>query len=934
MLLIARDALEDRRRIASGGLKGLADSLARDLEPVLSRELYVPGAKALLSRAGGRCEQDGAYLTFDPFSPNEHCCPLCGRVHKGELHHRWWIYSYQLWLAERAAQGAVLHALSGDARHRVLSKEILLRYAELYESYPNRDNALGPTRLFFSTYLESIWLLQICVALDLLQEGGDRSVASEVARRVVEPSVDLIQQYDEGLSNRQVWNNAALLAAWSILGDTQRVRQIVNGASGLIAHLRHGLLSDGTWYEGDNYHLFAHRGLWYGVAMAEQAAVSIEPDLIARFEMGFAAPFIAALPDLTFPSRKDSPYGVSLRQWRYAELCELGFARTGDERLLAALDRLYDNQLEPGPTGRAESTAEAERNLPPVGLTRNDLGWRSLLFAVERLPTESARREQRSQLMEGQGITIFRREQGRVYIALDWGQSGGGHGHPDRLNVLFVDGDTRWLDDVGTGSYVDPSLHWYRSTLAHNAPLIDGHSQRRVDGHLQAHDERGDFGWTLAAVDGIAPGVHIERALIVTPDYFVDEVRWTADNEVRFELPVHFQGDSPSFSERGDASDVASALPDGGTDLEDGFRFVTAISRIEYEPGTVLEMHATRRTRNARAFIWCSEGATIFKAMGPGVPSSALLPQSQETQAENVPFYLLSARSRAGLVRAVWSWTDRVQGVEMEADVIAVQVVDGFHQHRRIDEGWAIETQSQTILLKGIRDRSTTPGSTVTPRAVKPVEPSVLRRGQLSDLWLSDGDSVGSPTLAIYELGEKHYRRSEASWDAANRPTARVIIGAIGNELLIDVLVRNVRPTFVVASAVNPYDNEAADIHGDGIQLYLRTATDSGAWMLVPESDSNAVRVRSIGGWGGLQLGATRYRGTSSGYEVEARIPLPSDATLRESPISMDILINETGEGRERRRGQLVMSGAQGEFIYLRGDRHDPARLIPLLITD
>jgi hypothetical protein len=38
--------------------------------------------------------------------------------------------------------------------------------------------------------------------------------------------------------------------------------------------------------------------------------------------------------------------------------------------------------------------------------------------------------------------------------------------------------------------------------------------------------------------------------------------------------------------------------------------------------------------------------------------------------------------------------------------------------------------------------------------------------------------------------------------------------------------------------------------------------------------------------------------------------------------------------GRDRRRGQLVMSGAAGEFAYLRGDRHEPEAMIRLRVTD
>jgi hypothetical protein len=32
-------------------------------------------------------------------------------------------------------------------------------------------------------------------------------------------------------------------------------------------------------------------------------------------------------------------------------------------------------------------------------------------------------------------------------------------------------------------------------------------------------------------------------------------------------------------------------------------------------------------------------------------------------------------------------------------------------------------------------------------------------------------------------------------------------------------------------------------------------------------------------------------------------------------------MVNEISRDRERRRGQLVLSGGSGEFIYLQGDR-------------
>src|SRR5689334_6534114 len=491
MKLLLDDASFARRiALANGPLRPVSDSLAAELEPLLHREIYFPREKALLSREGGRCPDDGELLIFDPYSPHEHTCLRCGRTERGALHDCFWVYWAQLWLAERAVHAALLSSARNDPRLADLAREILTGYVERYLTYPNADNVLGPTRLFFSTYLESIWLLQICIAADMMSARDPRLVET-VRDRIVEPSRALIADYDEGASNRQVWNDAALLAAARLLGDDDAAERAVHGPSGLNYHLRNGLLVDGSWYEGENYHLFAHRGLWYSVSMAEQAGIPLAAADVDRFQLGFSTPFLTALPDLTLPSRRDSQYAISLRQWRIAEHCELGLGRRDDPALHAALSRLYADDIPRRETGRSTSSADVERNAPPSALNRADLGWRAMLFACAQLP-ELTGAEPESALLEGQGIAVARRESARVYVALDYGHSGGGHGHPDRLNLLLVDGETRWLDDFGTGSYTDRSLHWYRSTLAHNAPLVDGHSQRATDGVLLAHAEQGD----------------------------------------------------------------------------------------------------------------------------------------------------------------------------------------------------------------------------------------------------------------------------------------------------------------------------------------------------------------------------------------------------------------------------------------------------------
>ena len=916
-LLLSSSALPVRRTIATGGLRSLAASLAADLDDVLAHPLYVPEEKALLSREGGRCPRHGILLEFDPWSPHEHRCPVDGEAFRGVFHDRFWIYWYQLWLAERAVHAGTLFLLGGDRRYAGLAAAILAAYADDYLTYPNVDNVLGPTRPFFSTYLESIWTLHLSVALDLLESssGPDefRELGARVRERVLEPSVELIASYDEGTSNRQVWNNAALLASSVVLGRPAGVDAAINGSSGVLRHLRDAVLADGTWYEGENYHLFAHRGLWYAIAMADRLGAAIPSGLLSRFDEGFATPFEVALPDFTLPARRDSQYGIALRQWRFAELCELGLARHADDRLTHALARVYSGDAPPGRTGRWRSSADVERNERAVRLTRSDLGWRSLLFAREELPP-LVPSVPRSTLLRGQGLAVLRRRDGEVFVALDYGHSGGGHGHPDRLNVVLAQGETHWLDDVGTGSYVDPSLHWYRSTLAHNAPLANGRSQWRGDGRLVAFADDGEFGWVEATAE-IADGVRTTRSLVTTADYVLDQVGWVGTEGGMLDLPMHVEIESSA-----DSLGFEPAPLRGEEGEEDGFVFVHDTERALRLAGVVT--HFRGRAERGALDLWLTSSVDVelWRCVAPGPPGSA-----------ERPFLLVRGRGGAGTVRVVASWSGAVVRATFEP-TLAVELVSGTaHTHVRTLEGWRIDVDGsrgqgarsarRTIVLGGLEHRDSE--RSMSPRVPgRPViKPALdLRRG----------------AALHWELGEANYRRSEQSWGDAGEPTADLTLGWVGEEFVLRVAVHHVDRTFVPEGQINPFDNEHADVNGAGLQLYCGVgAAEPEGWLLVPIEGDDAVRIRPIaaGSTSTLRVIHAVWGPLADGYAIEAH--LGSNVILKDNDLlRLDVVVNEKPFGRVRRRGQLVLGGGRGEFVYLRGDRHDADHFLAIRLRD
>ncbi len=951
-VLLRADALHTRRAVAAGELLPLADSLRADLAPLLGADtLFIPPEKAHLTRQGGRCPVHGTPLDFDPFSPHSHRCGLCARDYTGEDHYRWWIMFYQLWLAERAVHAATLRALRGDAECGALAQRILSEYAARYLAYPNVDNVLGPTRPFFSTYLESIWTLQLTIALDLLEAAdGHTSLGEQVRDRLIVPSAQLIASFDEGKSNRQVWNNAALAAAGTLLGDASLLDRALASPSGLVAHSRDALLADGTWYEGENYHLFAHRGLWYVTAIAEAQGWMPPEETERRIAEGFVAPFATALPDFTFPSRRDSQYKISLRQWRIAESCELGLARTGDVRLRAALGELYRDDVATGDTARARSTAEAERNVPAARLTRASLGWKSLLFAKGQLPPLE-RAPACSALLSGQGLGVMRRDDGRVYIALDYGESGGGHGHPDRLNFWLVKGNARVLEDVGTGAYVDPSLHWYRSTLAHNAPLVDGRSQWRVDGQLLAWQEDGETGW-IAAEAGIAPGVIVRRALVALHDYVVDELSWTSDRVVTIDLPFHVDA-------RLDGDDeFRSATLGGGHALEDGFAHVTSAFNM---PGAESQ-HLTANVDGVDVQAWLGVDAPHewWRCVAPGPPGAPAR-----------PFVMVRAREKAGRIRAVWTWSDTIDRVDFRASSLVVHRFGMRRdEHRRVDDGWDITLRdAENVCVHQLRSSVTgaagqnaggpedaSPFETesngeapnddasndkaapiVVPvlATLAPALGAVLR--DAADISPNRSASLGVTRPIRFRLSREHYRKSEEPWERAGRPEAVVAIAADATQLVIEVGVKKQSLAFAPRRDDNPLDNEHPDTNSDGVQLYLGAANGDGryySWILVPEGESDCVRVTPRSAFGASVALTARWRQTPGGYLLRCSIPRHALGEPPNVAFTLDLIVNETIPERERRRGQLVLSGGQNETIYLRGDRQDATRALAFSLDE
>ncbi len=913
--MVTAEAVAARRaEIAQApDLTALLARLTERAAPLLERRPIVPPLKALLSSDGGICPDDGTALLFDPWSPNQHHCSRCGKTWAGERHDRHWARFQHLWLAERAAHLAALQALGGSDAAGVRAAEILRAYARSYWQYPNRDNVLGPSRLFFSTYLESIWILNYLAAAMLLRESGHLDEAtSRGVGQVADEAANLIGEFDEGFSNRQTWNDAALAAIAVWFEDDDLAKRAIEGETGLLAHLMRGFGRDGMWYEGENYHLFALRGLLTGAAWARAAGVDLgaEPALAARVRAALLAPALTALPDLTFPARKDSRFGVSLAQPMYLELWEIGLATCGMRdagtgmrdvaswlqalyRVPGVVPEVFDSYLHDAPVERI-----------PHPASRISLSWWSLLEMLPELPSDAPPWVPGSVLLDSQGLAVLRA--GERYVSLECGPLGGGHGHPDRLHLTLHADGVHWLPDVGTGSYVARDLLWYRSTLAHNAPRLDGAS-RGGNAMCETFDAPGDWGWTRGRNGDVT------RTVVAGPAYLLDIVELASREDHLLELPWHFQG-------RGD---VVTRGRWEDAELQDEFTSRAQRFAPETKGPITLELAADSRPLTA---LFLLEGE-LLRAEGPGLPGSGT----------RAPFYLLRARGRSVRFVTVLEPIGAaafVRGVGVKGSVIEVETTSGVDRHSPSPLGWEVTAPARRVRLSGARDPEPPFQPLIELDLPQPAVGAALRVDRPPAL---DGTGDGFDTSEPLRLElEDQYRRSEEPYSGPEDFSAIAHVGWDDEALYLAVEVT--KPDLCFRAAAAPplrLDNEPDDIHSDGVQLYLRDLEggDVSGFLVVPEVeggrlDGGGVRVRGAG----ESPGAPRsvhgaWRRTEQGYRITLAVAWPEWQRAHVGgQVGFDLIINEMLPGRERRAGQLVWSGGNG-WVWLRGDRQDPARI-------
>ncbi len=489
--------------------KSQLDGILSRAESALSAEFDVPNEPGQWSHHYV-CQKCGARLKYEE---GKHTCVRCGEAYTGWPYDQVVVASRHHRAYTRIRDLGLGYAFTGKEEYAQKAREYLLAYADVYTTLPIHNvrgvESTSGGRVYAQTLDEAVAIIEVAWGYDLIHNSpclsdGDRQA---IEGRFLREVVNTIQRYDAGISNWQSWHNAGIAAVGFCLQDDAIASAAINGKSGLRFQLRNSILSDGFWHEGTAaYHYYALDALRWTTEIAHYAGISFYDD--PTYKALYDAPLLFTFPDLNFPAINDSDvFSVKGRHPLY----DLAYARFGDPAYLGVAQHGGRKSLE------------------------------AFLWGVDELP-EAPQVALQSKDFSGLGAAVLRQGSGddQLYLHLDYGPHGGGHGHPDKLALTFWGLGEQLAPDPGRLAYAAPLQgSWYRQTFAHNTVCIDRQNQQNTEGTLTAFHSEPGLAIARAECDTAYPGVLMDRTNVLTGSYLLDVFSVRADAEHTYDWLWH-----------------------------------------------------------------------------------------------------------------------------------------------------------------------------------------------------------------------------------------------------------------------------------------------------------------------------------------------------------------------------------------------------------
>ena len=458
----------------------------------------------------------------------------------------------------------LLYQITGERRYADFVRDMLLQYAEMYPAlgpHPLSANQV-PGKLFHQLLNENVWLVHTIIGYDCVYDALTAAERAAIEGGVFRPMISWFT--NEGaysmnrIHNHGTWTVASVGMAGYVLGDQDLVEQALygtdkSGAGGFMRQLDELFSPDGYYMEGPYYARYAIWPFFYFAEAIErnEPGREIYAYRDGILEKALYATVQTAWPDGTLPALNDGSRYMDVAAPGVVLGTDVVYARYGNDPTLLGVAR-FQNAVVLNGSGLAVARAyDAAAEIP-------EMTWPSVEF---RDGADG----------EGGGLGILRvgRGENQTAALMKYGVHGLGHGHFDKLSVIFWDQGRDVLDDYGFarfvnvepkygGRYLPENDTWAMQTVAHNTVVVDGRSQNDGDQkeadamHADRHFFDGDGADGVQAVSAFArgyySGVDMQRTVLLVEDeafehpVLIDLFRLDAEAEHQYDYPIHYDG--------------------------------------------------------------------------------------------------------------------------------------------------------------------------------------------------------------------------------------------------------------------------------------------------------------------------------------------------------------------------------------------------------
>ncbi len=373
----------------------------------------------------------------------------------------------------------IAYQISGEKKYADYVKNVLLNYAAQYEKWPlhpkgKSDDDAG--RIFWQSLNDFVWQIYAVQAYDLVYNGLTATDRKTIEEKLFVPILKFFTEdrYDifNKIHNHGTWNLAAVGITGYVLNKKEYVEIALNGSkkdgkTGYLAQINQLFSPDGYYMEGPYYQRYA----LLPFVLFAKAINNYEPSRkIFEYRNKLLSKAIRTSLQTTYTDKTFFPINDAIKDKTYESVelvygVDIAYADISAESDLLDIAQKQNRVIVSDAGLKVAAAVHARKSVP---------------FKYQTLWVSDGAKGN----MGGLGILRFGVNTDQQCVVLKATSQGMGHGHFDRLNLLFYDNTTEIFSDYGAarflnidsksgGGYLPENNTWAKQTVAHNTLVVD-----------------------------------------------------------------------------------------------------------------------------------------------------------------------------------------------------------------------------------------------------------------------------------------------------------------------------------------------------------------------------------------------------------------------------------------------------------------------------